>query len=583
MSVPYTFATATSAIPLSQLDSNFATAITLGNTAMYLGNTTTSIGNLTLTNVTVTSGTINAAVSHSYSNANAVVYSNSSNVGTTSSTFFYDGTNLGIGTSSPVTKLQLIVAPTGTQDNGMRVTDGTRIIQTNITGSTYSYIGIGGSETMLYSSGNPLNIVSDGQPIKFIAGTAERMRIDSSGNVLIGTTSPAWNATGRHSLEVNGTSDALIGLRVNDGSNGYIYHDGTNMTFQNNSNGYEAFATNGTERMRIDSSGNVGIGTTSPSKLLHLYSTGNNAYTRYAYSGSGSYFEVGQGADSLAYVWNATNTAMLFGTNNTERMRIDSSGNVGIGTSSPGYRLGVVPGGSDGYAIRVFGASSTNAGYIQFTDNAASTEQGKIGVNGSSNLTFSTGGTERMRIDSGGSVLVGATATGAYFDGSLNVFKSGNIPMCVKIDTVSAWDISCWSTPTSGNNAFMNFGTEGTFTSRGSITYNRAGGLTAYNTTSDQRLKENIVDAKSALDKIDSVKIRSFDWKETGNHVDFGVIAQELQQVAPECVTEGQDNEDGTIKNPWAVDTSALVPAMIKAIQELKAEVDSLKAQLEDK
>ena len=54
MAVPYTFATATTSIPLSQLDSNFATAITLGNTAVYLGNTTTSLGNLTLTNPTVT-------------------------------------------------------------------------------------------------------------------------------------------------------------------------------------------------------------------------------------------------------------------------------------------------------------------------------------------------------------------------------------------------------------------------------------------------------------------------------------------------------------------------------------------------
>ena len=57
MAVPYTFANATTAIPLSQLDSNFATAITLGNTAVYLGNTTTTIGNLTLSNVTVSSGT----------------------------------------------------------------------------------------------------------------------------------------------------------------------------------------------------------------------------------------------------------------------------------------------------------------------------------------------------------------------------------------------------------------------------------------------------------------------------------------------------------------------------------------------
>ena len=67
---------------------------------------------------------------------------------------------------------------------------------------------------------------------------------------------------------------------------------------------------------------------------------------------------------------------------------------------------------------------------------------------------------------------------------------------------------------------------------------------------------------------------------EHDSHTDFGVVAQEIYDVAPECVTVGIDNEDGTILNPWMVDTSALVPAMIKAIQELKAEVDSLKAQL---
>ena len=61
MPVPYIFGTATSAIPLSQLDSNFATAITLGNTAVYLGNTTTTINALTLTNVTISSGTVSLA------------------------------------------------------------------------------------------------------------------------------------------------------------------------------------------------------------------------------------------------------------------------------------------------------------------------------------------------------------------------------------------------------------------------------------------------------------------------------------------------------------------------------------------
>jgi hypothetical protein len=127
--------------------------------------------------------------------AGYIPYGNGTSAFSSSSSLYFDGTSLGIGNTSPVTKLQITVAPTGSQDNGMRVTDGTRLIQTNITGNTYSYIGIGASETMLYSTGNPLNIVSDGQPIKFIAGTAERMRIPSAGGVQAVTTISVGNAT----------------------------------------------------------------------------------------------------------------------------------------------------------------------------------------------------------------------------------------------------------------------------------------------------------------------------------------------------------------------------------------------------
>jgi Chaperone of endosialidase len=144
--------------------------------------------------------------------------------------------NVGIGTSSPSTKLQVTVAPSSSSDNGMRVTDGTRIIQSNITGSAYSYIGIGASETMLYSTGNPLNIVSDGQPIKFIAGNAERMRIDSSGNVLVNTTStiPGNLSSGKlhvvqtsssghaASFKTNATSGFAAAAFSRDGNNGGV-------------------------------------------------------------------------------------------------------------------------------------------------------------------------------------------------------------------------------------------------------------------------------------------------------------------------------------------------------------------------
>jgi hypothetical protein len=166
---------------------------------------------------------------------------------------------VGIGTSSPTTKLQITVAPTGTLDDGMRVTDGTRIIQTNITGSTYSYIGIGASETMLYSSGNPLNIVSDGQPIKFIAGTAERMRILSTGSIAIGGT------VANSLLDVNGD----ITLRNGSGVIiGFAYNNSGWMDFAGsvNVNGAQMstlgatpirFLTNSVEKFRILSTGGI--------------------------------------------------------------------------------------------------------------------------------------------------------------------------------------------------------------------------------------------------------------------------------------------------------------------------------------
>ena len=111
----------------------------------------------------------------------------------------------------------------------------------------------------------------------------------------------------------------------------------------------------------------------------------------------------------------------------------------------------------------------------------------------------------------------------------------------------------------------------------GAISWNGTTG-TLYTTTSDQRVKENIVDANSALEKINSIKVRSFNFKSDNSHVDFGVIAQELYEVAPECVAKGDNKEE--IEQTWGVDTSVLVPAMLKAIQELTAEVNSLKQKV---
>jgi hypothetical protein len=103
----------------------------------------------------------------------------------------------------------------------------------------------------------------------------------------------------------------------------------------------------------------------------------------------------------------------------------------------------------------------------------------------------------------------------------------------------------------------------------GSISTN--GSATSFNTSSDQRLKDNIVDAPSASNDIDAIQVRSFDWKADGSHQKYGMVAQELQNVAPEAVSEGETEDD-----MLGVDYSKLVPMLVKEIQSLRARVAQL-------
>ncbi len=97
----------------------------------------------------------------------------------------------------------------------------------------------------------------------------------------------------------------------------------------------------------------------------------------------------------------------------------------------------------------------------------------------------------------------------------------------------------------------------------------------AFNTSSDRRLKENILPANSASTLIDSIQVVQYDWKE-GTHVRHGIIAQDLYSVAPEAVSIGDSEEIENPRNPWGVDYSKLVPMLIKEIQELRARIATL-------
>ena len=223
----------------------------------------------------------------------------------------------------------------------------------------------------------------------------------------------------------------------------------------------------------------------------------------------------------------------------------DASGNVGIGTSSPGAKLDVNGNTRviSGNYLALFESSNNNQ--WQFKNNT-------------NNLTFTYNSTEAMRIDSAGNFLVGTTSN---FGGRVNIslYQSGGQYGVVMRPSADS------SSPFNFQNAAG--------TQIGGI--NCTSSATAYATSSDKRLKENIVNSPSALASVNAIKVRSFDWKASGEHQEYGYIAQELLEVAPEAVSV-PTNEDEMM----GVDFGKLTPRLVKAIQELKAIIEALTSRL---
>ena len=168
-------------------------------------------------------------------------------------------------------------------------------------------------------------------------------------------------------------------------------------------------------------------------------------------------------------------------------------------------------------------------------------------------MTISTAGAEKVRIDSSGNLLVGTT--------------TGNFSAKFVVGNSSSYTFLSRRTGTGseGHIVFQNAnGAVGTIFTSGSTT--------SYNTSSDERLKENIVDTTHSVN-IDDIKVREFDWKVDGSHQRFGFIAQELETVYPEAVHSPEDADEMK-----SVDYSKLVPLLVKEIQTLKAEIKELKA-----
>ena len=200
--------------------------------------------------------------------------------------------------------------------------------------------------------------------------------------------------------------------------------------------------------------------------------------------------------------------------------------------------------------------------YASYVGSSGDTDT-SIAFDTTNTVRISTAGSERARIDSSGNVLVGTTDTTLY-----NNTGSGNGGIVLanagsgagRVDV--ARDGNCYTAnrlATNGNLfEFMKDGGAAV----GSISVTSS--ATAFNTSSDQRLKDNIVDAPSASDDIDAIQVRSFDWKADGSHQKYGMVAQELQTVAPDAVTEGDtevvQSADHVIEIPETLE--ALTPLL---------------------
>jgi hypothetical protein len=310
--------------------------------------------------------------------------------------------------------------------------------------------------------------------------------------------------------------------------------------------------------------GNVGIGTTSPAFPLEV----QNVSTAYVFS------ETTGAAASSGYRWKTPDSEFAWfstgGTNamslydyvaGAERMRIDSSGNVGIGvTPNASYSKLQVKAPDSSYGFDLVGRDAGSNGESQITFwNSNQTTQLAAIFNTSDNLLFVTGTTERMRITSGGEFGFG-TSSDTVINGSVYIKAVDAANTVIKVGhktgSVSGADFIAFYY----NNVQI-----------GGVAQN---GTTAvsFNTTSDYRLKEDLKDF-AGLDIVSKIPVYDYKWKADKSR-SYGVMAHELQDVLPDAVTGEKDAEE-----MQGVDYSKIVPLLVKSIQELKAEIDILKSQ----
>jgi hypothetical protein len=481
-----------------------------------------------------------------------------------------DGGNVGIGTYAPQDKLEVF---------GGNV----RSALAGTSGATFRGFAIGQDTTEFASlkaeaSFGETRLTSGftgfGGFTTFHTNGTERMRITSAGKVGIGTTGP------NEALQVSGTIGSIAG----SGSNGFVVGDfgsgagtfvisaitGRNLTF------VDSFA--GVERMRIDSGGNVGIGTTTPRAQLDVGTNASGSTTstlHLGYSGLNFYgFRIANTMDPS--LESAGTLSFQRGTTSawSSVVTISDVGNVGVGVTPSAASLPTIQ--------TEYGILSGNL-QINTAQNAYYSSAWRYIGSAAAALYNQTSGAHSWQVAPSGTA--GNTIS---FTAAMTLTNSGNLLVgktAVAITTVGGEmrsDGGISSTRSGSTNATSTFEVYSTGAGAYRFFVDMAGNVNATSTSisaiSDIRLKENVRDLDTGLDTILALKPRRFDWKEgKGKDVkdDMGFIAQEVETVLPELIG-GWKAGEGEPDDLKSVKAGDLIPVLVKAIQELTARVAQL-------